>query len=89
MTTDLKPETKGHLADPITGANAHTPESIAREIEAGFDEARRERIIALLREFREGDPEEQRETFEILRKGLNEAHPDRPIFPPELKGITW
>jgi hypothetical protein len=86
MTTDRKPEVEDL---PAADENAQTLEDIVREIGAGFDEARRGRIIALLREFREGDPEEQRETFEVLRKGLNEAHPDRLIFPPELKGITW
>jgi hypothetical protein len=90
MTTDLKPDIEEHLADNTAGENTQTPEDRAREMEAGFDDARRERAIAYLRKLRdEGDIEEQRETFEVLRKGLNEAHPDRLIFPPELKGITW
>lgn len=89
MTTERKPGCEEYATDDLPDGADETLEDIRRDIEAGFDDARRERIIALLREFREGDPDEQREIFEILRKGLNEAHPDRLIFPPELKGITW
>lgn len=38
----------------------------------------------------EGDAEEQRSTGEFLVRALDEDRPsDRPLFPPELKGITW
>lgn len=38
----------------------------------------------------EEDPEEQRETGEYLIRALDENRlSDRPLFPPELKGVTW
>jgi len=38
----------------------------------------------------EEDPEEQRETGEYLIRALDEDRlSDRPLFPPELKGVTW
>jgi hypothetical protein len=46
-------------------------------------EARQRQLAELLRQWREeGDLEEQRETFEILKRGLNENRPgQRKIFP--------
>jgi predicted DNA-binding protein len=45
--------------------------------------ARNQRAIELLRELREeGDEQEQRETFEALKEGLNASHSSyRTIFP--------
>ena len=38
----------------------------------------------------EGNPEEQQETGEYLIRALDEDRlADRPLFPPELKGVTW
>jgi hypothetical protein len=38
----------------------------------------------------EEGPEEQRETGEYLIRALDEDRlSDRPLFPPELKGVTW
>lgn len=38
----------------------------------------------------EADPEEQQGTGECLVRALDEHRlADRPLFPPELKGITW
>jgi len=38
----------------------------------------------------EGDAKEQRSTGDFLVRALDEDRPsDRPLFPPELKGITW
>ena len=52
---------------------------------------RRARAIALLRAWREEDDgEEQRETWVALRIALDEDRlSDRPLFPDELKGISW
>jgi hypothetical protein len=89
MTIDLKPELEERLAQDAAREGIPPEEYAARALEENYDAARRKRIADLLDSFLEGDPQEQGETFEILRKGLNEAHPDRPIYPPELEGVTW
>jgi hypothetical protein len=52
---------------------------------------RRTELITLLQTWiDEGDAEEQRETGEYLIRALDEDRlSDRPLFPPELKGVTW
>ena len=52
---------------------------------------RRTELITLLQTWLdEGDSEEQRETGEYLIRALDEDRlSDRPLFPPELKGVTW
>jgi hypothetical protein len=52
---------------------------------------RRTELITLLQTWiDEGDPEEQRETGEYLIRALDEDRlSERPLFPPELKGVTW
>jgi len=52
---------------------------------------RRTELITLLQTWiDEGDSEEQRETGEYLIRALDEDRlSDRPLFPPELKGVTW
>ena len=38
----------------------------------------------------EGDPEEQRETWEYLIRALDEDRlSDLQLFPPDLQGVTW
>ncbi|HEX5715295.1 MAG TPA: hypothetical protein VF179_04000 [Thermoanaerobaculia bacterium] len=38
----------------------------------------------------DGDAQEQKETGEFLVQALDEDRlSDRPLFPPELKGVTW
>ena len=38
----------------------------------------------------DGDAQEQKETGELLVQALDEDRlSDRPLFPPELKGVTW
>ena len=38
----------------------------------------------------EGDSEEQQQTGEYLMRALDEDRlADRPLFPPDLKGVTW
>lgn len=38
----------------------------------------------------DGDGKEQKETGEFLVQALDEDRlSDRPLFPPELKGVTW
>jgi hypothetical protein len=89
MTIDLKPEFAERLCQDAAREGIPPEEYAARALEENYDAVRRKRMADLLDSFLEGDPDEQRETFEVLRKGLNAAHPDRPIFPPELEGVTW
>ena len=51
----------------------------------------REELVALLQSWmEEGDAQEQKETGEYLIRALDEDRlSDRPLFPPELKGVTW
>ncbi len=52
---------------------------------------RRTELVTLLQSWMdEGDPEEQRETGEYLIRALDEDRlADRPLFPPDLKDVTW
>ncbi|NOT57170.1 MAG: hypothetical protein HOP18_21420 [Deltaproteobacteria bacterium] len=52
---------------------------------------RRTELITLLQTWiEEENSEEQRETGEYLIRALDEDRlSDRPLFPPELKGVTW
>lgn len=48
-------------------------------------------LLALIEEWIEqGDSEEQRDTGEYLVRALDEdRNSHRPLFPPELKDVTW
>lgn len=52
---------------------------------------RRTELVTLLQSWMdEGDTAEQQETGEYLIRILDEDRlADRPLFPPELKGMTW
>ena len=52
---------------------------------------RRTELVTLLQSWIEdGNPEEQQETGEYLIRALDEDRlAERPLFPPELKGVTW
>lgn len=52
---------------------------------------RRAELVDLLQSWiDDGDVQEQKETGEFLVKVLDEDRlSDRPLFPPELKGVTW
>ena len=52
---------------------------------------RRTELVPLLQSWiDEGNREEQQETGEYLIRALDEDRlADRPLFPPELKGVTW
>jgi hypothetical protein len=52
---------------------------------------RRTELVTLLQSWIEdGNPEEQQETGEYLIRALDEDRlADRPLFPPELQGVTW
>lgn len=48
-------------------------------------------LVSLLQSWMdEGDPKEQQETGEYLIRALDEDRlADRPLFPPDLKDVTW
>ena len=52
---------------------------------------RRTELVTLLQSWiDERNPEEQQETGEYLIRTLDEDRlADRPLFPPDLKGVTW
>ncbi len=51
---------------------------------------RSEQFAALLESWMEEDQEEQKDTFEYLVRSLDEDRPpERNLFPPALKGISW
>jgi hypothetical protein len=52
---------------------------------------RRTELVTLLQSWiDEGDAEEQRETGEYLIRVLDEDRlSERPLFPPDLKDVTW
>jgi hypothetical protein len=52
---------------------------------------RRTELVTLLQSWMdEGDAEEQQETGEYLIRALDEDRlADRPLFPPDLKDVTW
>ncbi|MGE3540469.1 MAG: hypothetical protein AB7N91_23870 [Candidatus Tectimicrobiota bacterium] len=52
---------------------------------------RRTELVTLLQSWsEEDDPEEQQETGEYLIRALDEDRlADRPLFPPDLHGVTW
>lgn len=52
---------------------------------------RRTELVTLLQSWiDEGNPEEQQEAGEYLIRALDEDRlADRPLFPPDLKGVTW
>lgn len=54
-------------------------------------EYRRAKLDELLQSWiQDGDAQEQKETGEFLVQALDEDRlSDRPLFPPELKGVTW
>ena len=51
----------------------------------------REELVTLLQSWmEEGDAQEQKETGEYLIRALDEDRlSNRPLFPLELKGVTW
>jgi hypothetical protein len=52
---------------------------------------RRTELVTLLQSWIEGgNPEEQQETGEYLIRALDaDRLADRPLFPPDLKDVTW
>jgi site-specific recombinase len=70
-----------------------TPSAYVLELlEKQFEEQERGLAAAALLQswIDQGDTVEQGETFDYLTKSLDQDRPsDRPLFPKELKGVSW
>jgi hypothetical protein len=74
------------LEEPATSAEAEPPQQQTNHYGAPLPPFDPEGAIAVLKSFYEGDAEEQRETFEYLKRALNEtraAGGERLLFPDE------
>jgi hypothetical protein len=86
LTLDLRPELQEQLKREAAQRGL-SPEKLAvallEEAVPGYRASRNAAAIEMLRSWaEEGDEEEQRETFEALKEGLNQNHSsDRVIFP--------
>lgn len=90
MTIQLTPELERRLAQEAERQGINADDYALRALDKQLEQDRRAAAIAVLRSFREGDAEEQRETGEYLIRALDEDRlSDRKLFPPELKGKTW
>ena len=88
LTLDLPPAVQSELCRGAQQKGLTTEAYAAQLLEERLKQERIERNQAAIRLLQswidEGDEEEQRETFEALKKGLEENRmSDRPLFPPE------
>lgn len=84
MTLTLPPDLEQRVAEEAGRQGIAADDYLLQAIQEKIEQDRRAEAIAALRSFREGDPEEQRETFEALKRGLNETRTEngeRLIFP--------
>jgi len=82
MTLQLTPDLERRVAQEAERQGVEVDEYALQLLEKALQQERNVGLIAALRSFREGDAEEQRETFEALKQGLNENHTsNRAIFP--------
>lgn len=86
MTLTLPPDLERRVAEEAERQGLKADEYALQLLEKHFPpEDRRKALVALLQSWiDEGDEEEQRETFEALKQGLNETRSqngERLIFP--------
>jgi hypothetical protein len=92
LTLHLSPELERRLADEAgrrgLALDAYTLQLLDKSLPPAD---RRAELVTLLQSWIEGgDDEEQRETGAYLIHVLDEDRlAKRPLFPPELKGVTW
>jgi hypothetical protein len=92
LTLDLPPELEQRLTQEATRQglplDAYTIQLLDKFLPP---KDRRTELVTLLQSWmEEGNPEEQQETGEYLIRALDEDRlADRPLFPPDLKGVTW
>jgi predicted transcriptional regulator len=92
LTLQLTPELQARLDQAAKEQNLPAEEYTLRLLEDHLPPADRRAIaIAVLQSWLdESEAEEQRETGEYLIRVLDEDRPaDAPLYPKELKGITW
>ena len=93
LTITLTPEMEARLVAEASRAGV-APERLAAGVLAMHLRAdRRDAAVALLDSWladAAADPTEQRETGEVLVRGLDAGRPgQRSHFPLELEGVTW
>lgn len=83
MTLTLTPDLERRLTQEAERQGVKPDEYALQLLDKQLEpEDRKTALADALRSFREGDAEEQRETFEALKQGLNENHTsDRVIYP--------
>ena len=92
LTLHLPPELEQRLTHEATrhglALDAYTLQLLDKSLPP---KERHTELVTLLQSWLdEGDPEEQQETGEYLIRALDEDRlADRPLFPPDLKGVTW
>jgi hypothetical protein len=92
LTLHLPPELEQRLTQEAMrqglALDAYTLQLLAKSLPP---KDRHTELVTLLEAWiEEGDAEEQQETGEYLIRALDEDRlADRPLFPPELKGVTW
>lgn len=91
LTLTLSPEMEQRLTEEAQRQGVAPEKYALRLLENQL--SRKDRyaeLRALLKSWREEDPQEQKETGDYLVRVLDEDRlGDRPLFPPELEGITW
>jgi len=92
LTLHLSPELESRLQEEALRQGVSIDAVTVRLLEQTLPPAdRRAEAIALLQSWIDSDDsQEQRETGDFLIQALDEDRPgNRPLFPPELKGISW
>jgi hypothetical protein len=92
LNVPLSAEVEKRLIAAAQSQGVPVAQYVARLLEQHAPHANRRRdLVALLQSWIESDDEsEQRETGDYLIRSLDEDRlSNRPLFPPELKGVTW
>jgi hypothetical protein len=92
LNVQLSADLEKRLTDAARSQGIPVAQYAARLLEQHAPPAQRGADLAVLLQswMDSGDEKEQRETGEYLIRVLDEDRlSDRPLFPPELKGISW
>ncbi|HZO89893.1 MAG TPA: hypothetical protein VFB38_16305 [Chthonomonadaceae bacterium] len=83
LTLDLDPKLESQLCEQAAAKGVELEAYVKELLKTAAQRERNQAAIAALRSWREeGDEEEQRETFEALKRGLNESRRGyRVLFP--------
>jgi hypothetical protein len=77
LTLELGPEMEARVREAAAREGVDADSYVMRLLEERVPAQRNLNAIEVLKSFYDGDEEEQRETFEVLRKALGE---DRPSY---------